>query len=496
MNRNKTPPSNRLATELLAGTLLGLSLLGPAQAQDTIAAVPNPADAYATDQLTPSSSDLANLLPLVLTSRERRALAERLESSIRTGDVNGAQNDLNAAIEVGTLAIVLSGQLKNPDLLTTLQNLGIKGDGATPVSMDQAANCSTPVALMDLQEAIEREKNYSGMVSQTLNDLMHENTALKARLDTDKASQEATMSELRKALQREQEKADTASRELANLRGDYQALQSAPEQAKAALEAAKAEWETRLREANEQRDATARQLADMEKELRALQAIKEQESVSQSAHVSELEKTLARTQAQGDVLAQELIAVNKELRELKELQQASAMPLVHRIEQSGMDAPLPPPVEVAPPQATSALSQNDAAPSSPQSALPLQGSASAQKPKEPAPVVVASLPQSLDPIPKVASPSDQPKTEDRLTSRADELLRKGDVSGARLLLERALDNRNARAAFLMGETFDPNVLAELRVLGMRGDASKAREFYAQALALGMAEARARMEALK
>jgi TPR repeat protein len=75
-------------------------------------------------------------------------------------------------------------------------------------------------------------------------------------------------------------------------------------------------------------------------------------------------------------------------------------------------------------------------------------------------------------------------------------LRKGDVSGARLLLERALDNGNPRAAFLMGETFDPNVLNKLRVLGIRGDASKAREFYAQALALGMVEARARMEALK
>ncbi|MET0530315.1 MAG: hypothetical protein ABW003_18600, partial [Microvirga sp.] len=338
MNQNTTFSSKRLAAELLTGTLLGLSLLGPARAQNTVAAIPDAADAYATDRLTPSSSDLANLLPLVLTSRERRELAERLEASMRSGDMSGAQNSLNSAIEVGTLAIVLAGQMKNPDLLSTLQNLGIKGDAAMPAEPpDASANCSAPVALTDLQEAIEREKNYNGMISQTLNDLMQENNALKARLDTDKAAQEAKISEMQQALQREQEKSETAGRELATLRTDYQALQSAPEQAKAAIAASTAEWETRLRE---QRDTNARQLADKEKELRALQVLREQESVSQSAHVSELEKTLARTQAQGEVLAQELIAVNKELSALKEPQQSSVTPLVHRIALAGMDAPL------------------------------------------------------------------------------------------------------------------------------------------------------------
>src|SRR5690349_5213543 len=112
MNPFTPYPSKRLAIELMTGTLLGLSLLSPAQAQDTIAAVPDVSDAYTTDRLTPSSSDLANLLPLVLTSHERRELAEKLEASIRNGDMSGAQNSLNSAIEVGTLAIVLSAQLQ------------------------------------------------------------------------------------------------------------------------------------------------------------------------------------------------------------------------------------------------------------------------------------------------------------------------------------------------------------------------------------------------
>jgi TPR repeat protein len=86
--------------------------------------------------------------------------------------------------------------------------------------------------------------------------------------------------------------------------------------------------------------------------------------------------------------------------------------------------------------------------------------------------------------------------EDRLVTRADALLRTGDVSGARLLLERSMDAGNARAAFLLAETFDPHVLSKLGALGIRSDPNKARELYARALALGMRQAGERMQALK
>lgn len=490
MNHDKRLILKRLTAELLTGTLLGLALLAPARAQEA-ADIPDTSNLYATDRLV-SSHDITSLLPLVLTSRERRELAEKLEASMRKGDLNEAQSNLNSAIEVGTLAIVLAGQLKNPDLLKTLQDLGIKGDIATPVeAAGTSETCSAPVALADLQEAIEREQNYSGMISQTLNDLMQENNALKARLDADKATQEAQLSEMRQALKQEHDKSEAASRDLANLRDEHEALQS--EQTAAA--ASTTEWEARLREERELRNKTARQLAEVETELSALHALKEQESVSQSAHVSELEKTLARTQAQSEVLAQELVAVNKELSALKELRQSSVTPLVHRITEAGMDMPLPQAGENTQPQETAATPHVDEVASPSNDASAPQKDVTVQK-KDPAPVVIASLPASLGSLPSVAAAAEQPKADDRLTSRADELLRKGDVSGARLLLERALDSRNARAAFLMGETFDPNVLNRLRVLGIRGDASKAREFYGQALALGMSEARTRMEALK
>jgi TPR repeat protein len=136
--------------------------------------------------------------------------------------------------------------------------------------------------------------------------------------------------------------------------------------------------------------------------------------------------------------------------------------------------------------------------------------------KKNAPVEIAQLPQEIRPLgtrsasaeipapqkslpaseAKPASPAQEIKPDDRLTARADELFRKGDVSGARLLLEHSLKSGNARAAFLLAETFDPHVLAKLGVMGIRGDAAKAREFYAQAQALGMTQASARIEALK
>jgi len=125
--------------------------------------------------------------------------------------------------------------------------------------------------------------------------------------------------------------------------------------------------------------------------------------------------------------------------------------------------------------------------------------------KAPAPVVVAALPDSIQPLPVTSVPplggetsvkAEPAKADDRLVSRAEELFRQGDVSGARLLLERVLASGHARGAFLLAETFDPNVLSKLGTLGLKGDAAKAREFYRQAQTLGMAQARERLEALR
>jgi chromosome segregation ATPase len=83
-----------------------------------------------------------------------------------------------------------------------------------------------------------------------------------------------------------------------------------------------------------------------------------------------------------------------------------------------------------------------------------------------------------------------------LLQRGRALLARGDVSGGRLFLERASSMGEARAAFLLAETYDPGRLEARRAFGLRGDAEQARRLYKDAFAGGIAEARQRLEALR
>ncbi|WP_052954512.1 hypothetical protein [Microvirga vignae] len=512
MNGRDASTSKRLAIELLAGTLLGTSLLSPAFAGSrTAESLGTVADTNVTDY-SGVSNNLLHLLQVLLTSQNRIQFAEKLEASIRKGDLSGAENSLNTAIEIGTLAILLTDHLRDPDFLAVLEAAGIHGASASSPNPTEetalSATCSAPASsaasnIADLQRALEQEQSYSSMISKTLNDLMQENNALKTRLEMETASQDAKASEMRQALRNEQERVEAVMRELASLQSAYQALKETREQDKPAPPTDKVELEARLRQEREQRDNAVHQLASMEQKLRALQLFKDEAIASESARVAEFKNALAQERDRRDTLTKELTHALEQLRTLREPYQPSAMPLVLRIAGKGMDAPLPQAQENVQPQEISSLPQIEAAP---------QDITSAQPQRESAPVLVASLPDSIQPLPVAPKPVDQmkasPQTEtknsppdpmkadERLVARAEELLSKGDVSGARLLLERSLASGNGRAAFLMAETFDPNVLSKLRVLGIRGDAAKAQEFYARAQSLGIAQAGERMEALK
>jgi hypothetical protein len=72
----------------------------------------------------------------------------------------------------------------------------------------------------------------------------------------------------------------------------------------------------------------------------------------------------------------------------------------------------------------------------------------------------------------------------------------GDIAGSRLYLERAAEAGDARALMVLGESYDPTTLTRMGALGIKGDAAKARDYYAKALAAGMGAARERMAALE
>ena len=68
----------------------------------------------------------------------------------------------------------------------------------------------------------------------------------------------------------------------------------------------------------------------------------------------------------------------------------------------------------------------------------------------------------------------------------------GDIAGARAFLERAAEAGDTRALLVLGDTYDPSTLARMGAVGLKGDATRARDYYSRALAAGVTAARDRI----
>jgi hypothetical protein len=84
------------------------------------------------------------------------------------------------------------------------------------------------------------------------------------------------------------------------------------------------------------------------------------------------------------------------------------------------------------------------------------------------------------------------ENQDRFLAQGLRLLGAGNVASARLLFERAADAGSARAALLLGDTYDDVRLAQLGVQGVLPDRDKANYWYGRADELGAAEAKERI----
>ena len=82
-----------------------------------------------------------------------------------------------------------------------------------------------------------------------------------------------------------------------------------------------------------------------------------------------------------------------------------------------------------------------------------------------------------------------------LLKRADALIGSGDVAAARLVLRRAAEAGDARAAMMLGGTYDPTVLEKLGVRGIVPDFAVARGWYEKAKRLGATEATPQLDLL-
>jgi TPR repeat protein len=83
-----------------------------------------------------------------------------------------------------------------------------------------------------------------------------------------------------------------------------------------------------------------------------------------------------------------------------------------------------------------------------------------------------------------------------LMARAKAFLASGDISPARLLLERAAEAQEASAAMMLAQTYDPTVLGTQDIRNITPDPALARSWYQRAAQLGSPDAQRRLSQLQ
>jgi hypothetical protein len=94
-----------------------------------------------------------------------------------------------------------------------------------------------------------------------------------------------------------------------------------------------------------------------------------------------------------------------------------------------------------------------------------------------------------------ASPQIDRAQLDFLVKRGVGLITEGDIAAARVVLQRAAEAHDARAAFALGATYDPIMLTMLQARGVTADARVALDWYKKASDFGSHEASQRLNVL-
>ena len=301
-----------------------------------------------------------------------------------------------------------------------------------------------------------------------------------------KEAAEQTAATAHQTLQEEQARAEALARDLDAARREIEAqaatARTASEEAahaKGAAERSAIELGQALNQEHDKGEALAGELATARRELQTQAAALAKAVGDQTAHdqqLGELRKTLRKAEtaatAYHESLAQES-ARNQKLEQ--QLSRREATPerqgqATARLSESPATTPSPAPDKAA----TDSLPASD----KPLMAAALTHDSPATFPSRPAAPDATANPEAV-----------------RLVARAGQLLIEGNVGAARLVLDRAAEMGSAQALFALAETYDPLSLSAWGTLGTQGDAAKAQELYAKALAGGVQGAKDRLNAL-
>ena len=371
----------------------------------------------------------------------------------------------------------------------------------------------------DLSKSLQQERDRAGRLEQDLAAARRDvetQTALatKARAEASelKKTADAGAADLRKSLQQERDRASRLEQDLAAARRDVEtqtalATKAGAEasQLKKTADAGSADLNKSLQQERdragrlEQDLAASRRDVETQKAL-AIKAAAEASQLKKTADAgsADLRKSLQQERDRAGRLEQDLAAARRDVETQKALATkagAEASQLKKTADAGWADLRKSLQQErdrAARLERDLALARSKA----PSPAILATGSTNTQHEAEPAKPVAAEQATVADARADTQIKGGASAEVTRLVAYARVLLDRGDIGSARIVLQRAADTGNAQASFALAETYDPHVLSKWGTYGTRGDANKALDLYAKALAGGITEAKERSDALR
>ncbi len=427
-----------------------------------------------------SDSSAANL--------EREFPRERDRASVAIGGLTAARERENVAL-TEALESIRIGNSKQRESKQALDESQVKSEA---LARELASARESEVAARNLAAARERENAAQALETKQIADAKQKE--LQQALDESQARPEALARELASARESE-----VAARNLAAVRERENAAQAL--ETKQIADARQKELQQALDQSEAKSEALARELAsarESEVAARNLAAARERgKAVLETKQIADAKQK--ELQQALDESEKRALALKRELTSARETIASAEQP--SNAEVTARDAAAPTGPLNRPTEQSNAASEITSSMTTPQSrgnvAAGVQASSDAT-PDDATAGASGRLTRSTQSEPSRPQPPSAMSSaeEAKFVARAESLIKQFDFVGARLLLGPALEKGSARAAFMMAETYDQQILRSLQAYGVRGDAQMAREFYQLAAAAGIEKARERVEALQ
>ena len=436
-------------------------------------------------------------------ARELSSLRAELDTARKVGpEVAQA-----AAAEIKQKQALKQEQDRADALARELSSLRAELDAARKVGSEVAQAAEADIKQ---KRALKQERDRADALARELTSLRAESDTARAAGQEAARTAEAAKIKQELALKQERDRGEALARELTSLRAELDAARAAGLEAARTAEAAKIEQDLAVGKQREKTETLARELASARKEvgersalLAAAHAEVLQVTETNSAIATEQKLALARERDRADALTRELTSVKNELeaanRQIAALNASGAVRLREPAAASSQER------RVESSLRTIAGKERSAEQISGEAVALTSGRSSASELPRPE-ARSTSREAASDSDPKVAMATERSAStsaasrplvdEQRLLARANALLLQADISGARPLLEHALERGSARAAFMLAETYDARVSHSWGARGIAGNLAKAREFYEWAQAGGIEDAKERIKTLK